>query len=71
MTKLKIIFFDDINGWDKNILPWDIPDVKIHYFLRSVMTKINILYITILLYLEYKYNERDSTSKIIIFIVIY
>ena len=44
---LKIIFFDDINGQDNDILQIYILDVRNHHFLRSVTPNINILYIPI------------------------
>ena len=71
MTNLKIILFDDSNGWDNDILRWEILDVKDHPFLCSVMPNINILYIPILSNLKENNNEHNSTSKIIIFDVIY
>ena len=36
MKNLKIIFFDGSNGWDNDILRWEILDVKSYYFLCSV-----------------------------------
>ena len=47
ITKLKIILFGDSNGWDDDILRWEILDVKKNYFLRSIMSNINILYFPI------------------------
>ena len=71
MTTLKIIFFDDSNGWDDGILRWEILDVKYHPFLCSCMPNINFLYILILSNLKENNDENDSTSKIIIFDVLY
>ena len=48
MKNLKNLFFDDINGWNDDILCWEILDVKKYYFFCSLISNIYILDIPIL-----------------------